>query len=163
MSTEIWVESHINSRYIVSNTGYVFDTFRRQILAQTECRLGYLRVKIHTNNGRKTMSVSRLIAGAFFDYDISNKEINHIDGNKHNNHIANLEICDRSENMLHAFSSGLARPIYEPFRVRIVETDEVFNSTGQIDRYLGLSSGSVSKTLRGLQPTAGGYTFERVR
>lgn len=33
---------------------------------------------------------------------------------------------------------------------------------GAVDRYLGVSPGSVSKTLRGLQPTCKGYTFERI-
>lgn len=47
-------------------------------------------------------------------------------------------------------------------RVRIRETGQIFPSTGAVDRYLGVSPGSVSKTLRGLQPTCKGYTFERI-
>ena len=43
-----------------------------------------------------------------------------------------------------------------------LETGQIFPSTGAVDRYLGVSSGSVSKTLRGLQPTCKGYTFERI-
>lgn len=42
------------------------------------------------------------------------------------------------------------------------ETGQIFPSTGAVDRYLGVSPGSVSKTLRGLQPTCKGYTFDRI-
>lgn len=39
---------------------------------------------------------------------------------------------------------------------------QIFPSTGAVDRYLGVSPGSVSNTLRGLQSTCKGYTFERI-
>ena len=51
---------------------------------------------------------------------------------------------------------------YAVTRVRIRETGQIFPSTGAVDRYLGVGPGSVSKTLRGLQPTCKGYTFERI-
>jgi len=60
------------------------------------------------------------------------------------------------------FERGLAEPCYAVTRVRIRETGQIFPSTGAVDRYLGVSPGSVSKTLRGLQPTCKGYTFERI-
>jgi HNH endonuclease len=129
-------------------------------LKQSPDRIGYLRVKIHTSDGRRTLSVHRLVANAFYDCDLSVHEINHIDGDKQNNFIWNLEVCTRSENMLHAFTHGLAKPVFEPLKIRIRETNLIFDSTGQVDRYLNVSSGSVSKTLRGLQPTCRGYTFE---
>ena len=84
------------------------------------------------------------------------------DRDKTNNHIVNLELTTRSGNMIHAFEHGLAEPCYSVTRVRIRETGEIFLSTGAADRYLGVSPGSVSKTLRGLQPTCKGYTFERI-
>ena len=108
------------------------------------------------------MSVHRLICDAFYAADISDYEVNHIDGDKSNNRIDNLELCDRSHNMRHAFDKGLANPVFAVKRVRIVETGEVFDSTGQVDRYLGVSQGSTSKTIRGLQPTCRGFTFELI-
>lgn len=159
---EHWIPSYISPRYVVSQLGRVYDYRRDRILIQTSDRAGYLRVKLWVLGERKTVSVHRLIAGSFFDVDIEDWEVNHIDGDKQNNAIWNLELTDRSGNMLHAFQLGLARPTFEPFGVRIVETGEEFESTGQADRYLGVSPGSVSKTLRGLQPTCRGYTFERI-
>lgn len=39
-------------------------------------------------------------------------EINHIDGNKDNNHVSNLEWCTRSHNVKHSFDTGLKTPHY---------------------------------------------------
>ena len=40
--------------------------------------------------------------------------MNHIDGNKINNHIENLEWCTHSQNNIHAYKNGLSRPRYKP-------------------------------------------------
>ena len=158
---ESWKTLWDNPRYEVSDFGRIYDRILERNLYQTPDRAGYLRVKLRVEDERKTVSVHRLVAKVFFDFDISNLEINHIDGDKTNNYLGNLEVCDRSTNMIHAFNEGLANPInVMPKQIRIVETGEIFDSTGQVDRYLGVSSGSVSKTIRGLQPTCRGYTFE---
>lgn len=159
---EVWEESRENPRYAVSSFGRIYDQDRDRFLSQSSDRAGYLRVKLWIHGVRETRSVHRFIVASFFEADISEFEVNHIDGDKTNNHIWNLELCDRHENMMHAFANGLARPVYAPRRVRIVETGEVFASTGQVDRYLGVSSGSVSKTIRGIQTTCKGYTFAYV-
>lgn len=159
---EYWVETKNYPRYWISNLGNIYDTVRERIVAQSKDSGGYRRVKLNTNRGRVSLSVHRLVASTFFDYDITYSEINHFDGDKSNNAIWNLEICNRSENMLHAFKNNLAKPVHKPFRVKINELDLIFESTGQVDRYLGVSSGSVSKTLRGLQPTCKGFTFSKV-
>lgn len=162
---EHWIEIPEFPRYMVSNCGNVYDRVRDRILTQTPDASGYMRVKVWTPRGRMTVSVHRLVAGTFYDIDpeeFSFLEVNHRYAPKSNNHLSNLEITDRSGNMIHAFDNGLARPVHPRQRVMIVETGEVFESTGQVDRYLGVSSGSVSKTLRGLQPTCKGYTFTLV-
>lgn len=162
---EYWIEIPEFPRYMVSNCGNVYDRRRDCVLSQIMDRAGYMRVHIWTSRGRMTVSVHRLVAGTFYDVnpeDFVDLEVNHIDPPKSNNHISNLEITDRSGNMIHAFDRGFARPVHPRQRIMIVETGEIFESTGQVDRYLGVSSGSVSKTLRGLQSTCRGYTFTRV-
>lgn len=162
MTREHWIEIYQYPRYFASNFGNIYDRFSRRLLTQTPDRAGYLRVKINGPVGRMTVSVHRLVAEAFYDVDLSEYEVNHKDGNKTNNYIGNLEVCTRSENMIHAFNSGLAKSTYPVQAIKIVETGEMFAPAGEVDRYLGVSLGSVSKTLRGLQKTCKGYTFEKI-
>jgi len=64
---------------------------------------GYLKI---TKNG-KSVSVHRLVAQAFLPNPLALPEVNHKDGNKENNAVTNLEWCTRSQNMKHAYASGL--------------------------------------------------------
>lgn len=166
MVAERWVPVIGYPRYLVSQLGNVYDQHSDRILGKTPDRKGYIRVKLVTPYGeRKTVSLHRIVAGSFYDVtpeEFEDWEVNHRDGIKSHCEVWNLEFTDRSGNMLHAFSNGLATPVFSARPVRIVETGEIFESTGQVDRYLGVSNGSVSKTLRGLQPTCKGYTFEYV-
>lgn len=62
----------------------------------------------HAKNGyRRSTTIHRLIAMAFVPNPFGYKEVNHIDGNKANNHYTNLEWCDRSHNLSHAHRLGL--------------------------------------------------------
>lgn len=164
MIEEVWIPVRGYPRYQVSQLGRVYDNLRDGILGITPDRNGYVRVKMWTPDGeRKTVSVHRIVAGSFFDISDSEfdvMEVNHVDTLKENCAIWNLEFTDRSGNMLHAFAAGVAIPAFPVQRVRCVETGMIFDSTGQADRYLGVSSGSVSKTVRGIQPTCKGLTFE---
>jgi hypothetical protein len=62
-------------------------------------------------NSRSTRnSVHVFVAKAFIDNPINLTEVNHKDGNKHNNKVDNLEWCTRKENVKHAKDTGLLRP-----------------------------------------------------
>lgn len=91
----------------------------------------------------KSICVHRLVAEAFIKNHNGYVEINHIDGDKLNNHVTNLEWCDRSHNLKHAYDNGLrnslgsiratARP------VEIIETGEQFRSISECARFLGVA------------------------
>lgn len=65
---------------------------------------GYLRVKLYKNGKGTKVLVHRIIALCYLPkQNISKKIINHKDGNKQNNNVNNLEWCDYSENLIHAY------------------------------------------------------------
>ena len=70
--------------------------------------IGYRCVDLKVNGNRKTMRVHRLVAMAFIGEPYK-EMVNHIDGNKSNNNLSNLEWATRSENELHAYATGLKK------------------------------------------------------
>lgn len=70
-------------------------------------RYGYVTKKLCKYGGCKRTLVHRLVARAFIPTDDYKQQINHIDGNKQNNHVSNLEWCSPSFNIKHAWATGL--------------------------------------------------------
>ena len=101
---EYWITVRNHPDYEVSNLGRVRKKSSRKILAQSFNRSGgYLRVYM---DGQKYY-VHRIVLSSFSDVSGENLEVNHIDGDKENNCLWNLEWCTRQENMSHAVKTGL--------------------------------------------------------
>jgi len=80
-----------------------------RLMRNTINRCGYKLVSINKDNKGKTFLVHRLVAAAFIPNPYNKETVNHIDGNKTNNHVSNLEWCTRSENQYHAHRTGLRK------------------------------------------------------
>jgi len=72
---------------------------------------GYQRVILQKNCLQKQFLVHRLVAAAFIGTCPVGKQVNHLDGDKLNNQPSNLEYVTQSENMQHAYRSGLLKVI----------------------------------------------------
>ncbi|MEG9208263.1 NUMOD4 domain-containing protein [Lactococcus garvieae] len=86
--------------YQVSNLGRVRSLHygRIRILAQAENIDGYLVVNLCVNMNKKSLRVHRLVASAFITNPQNKPQVNHIDENKKNNQIKNLEWTTEKEN-----------------------------------------------------------------
>jgi hypothetical protein len=71
----------------------------------------YRNVSVHVDGKLKTVRAHRLIAIAFIPNPEGKPEVNHIDGNRENNSVTNLEWVTRSENCMHAIRTGLYKGI----------------------------------------------------
>ena len=98
-----------NGRYEISNYGRARTNNQRPgLLTLTKQASGYLYVMVQLTNGKqKNCRVNRLVAQMFVPNPDNLPEVNHIDGNKENNHVSNLEWCTRSHNVKHSFDTGL--------------------------------------------------------
>lgn len=94
----------------VSNLGNVKNS-KGENLKGTICRYYRVNLKNKFTNKRHTVSVHRLVVELFIGPINKDLVINHIDGNKLNNIVTNLEIVTPKENSMHAFKMGLSLPM----------------------------------------------------
>ena len=125
---------------------------------------GYLQVKLSNGISSRLMFVHRLVAETFLEKEEGCYEVNHVDGNKLNNDVSNLEWCDRRRNMLHAHDLGLAKT-RTPLIATNIETKERTEFRGQHDaaRILGISQGNIAHALKRNNGSCGGYRFEYLK
>lgn len=99
--------------YMVSTWGRFYNIYTRQFLQYSINKDGYGNIMLNTTTkkrvSRRTHRVVMLTFCPIFNSDMY--EVNHMNGNKLNNNINNLEWCTRRENVLHSVNTGL-QPIY---------------------------------------------------
>lgn len=100
-------------------------------------------------------SVHRIIAITFVPNPNNYPEVNHIDGNKKNNSPNNLEWCNRSQNQIHAYRTGLQKPYSigtkgKPIVVLDIEGHELnrFNRIKDCANEMGLRAQSIMRVLK---------------
>lgn len=97
---------------IIHEDGRVFSEKSNKFLTPIINHNGYhvLSIKPDGRNGNTVcLRYHRLVAECFIDNPENKLYVNHKDGNKQNNHVSNLEWCSASENMKHAFNTGLCK------------------------------------------------------
>lgn len=106
MQKEIWKDiTGYEGLYQVSNGGRILSLRTNKIMSSTKDSKGYYKITLSNNAKCKTLRVHRIIADAFIN-KINGKEfINHIDGDRANNSISNLEWVSKSENALHSYKT----------------------------------------------------------
>ncbi len=93
-------------RYVKSVHGTLY--FKKgRILKQADNGQGYLQLMLCINGKNRTERVHRLVALTFIPNPLGLPKVNHIDGNKRNNNINNLEWCTQLENIQCAKEQGL--------------------------------------------------------
>nr|DAZ48709.1 MAG TPA: homing endonuclease [Caudoviricetes sp.] len=136
-----------NHKYFISNRGFVISLVRRfRLLNIRRDKNGYVHYYIRdtVTGKRKDYKAHRLVAEAFIPNPNKLPIINHIDGNKANNRIENLEWCTQSYNNIHAFKTGLSTPGYKP----CVINGEYYASQSEAAEKLGVCRHTVDNWIK---------------
>lgn len=107
LNNEVWKPiKGFENYYEVSNLGNVRNS-RKKIMKTWKINSGYLCIKFTVHNVRTSHLIHRLVLDTFNPCtDISRIEVNHIDENKENNRLDNLEWVTSKENKQHSIKSG---------------------------------------------------------
>jgi hypothetical protein len=115
--------------------------------------------------------VHRLVAETFIPNSNNKNQINHIDGNKLNNSINNLEWCTASENIKHAFKIGLKKQKIGKENPRSIKVNMIDKSNGKIimsfgslreaERETGCCHSEITKSIK-RKGTCGGFKWQTI-
>ena len=99
----------IQGQYLISPFGEIYSLYKNKVLKQDTNHAGYKRVCLITAKGKRNFSVHRLVAHTFIINPNPSifTDVNHMDGDKANNHYKNLEWCTNNQNKHHASVTGL--------------------------------------------------------
>lgn len=106
---EVWVKIKGSETYEISNLCRIRTIKMKTYLPQGKIAKGYRSVSLMNVNGKRSASyyMHRLMAEAFLPNPENKRCVNHINGNKSDNSIKNLEWVTHSENAIHAHANGL--------------------------------------------------------
>lgn len=195
MEVEIWKPvKDYEGLYEVSNLGKVRALDRKVITKngviktrkskekkQSKC-IGYAYVGLTKEGISKTFRVHRLVAQAFIPNPENKEQVNHIDGNKLNNRVDNLEWCTNQENCIHAWKNGLnhitektiqvakitgkinGKKLGKPVNQYDLQGNFIrkFNSSADAGRITNIQSSNIIAATNGKLKTAGGYIWRKV-
>lgn len=174
---EIWKSiSGYEGLYEVSNYGKIRSlnrvlnrkdgvktSIKGKILTYNICRKGYYRSKLCKGDGGKYKTIHRLVAIEFIPNPKKLPQINHIDGDKSNNNVENLEWCTNKYNMEHAIENGLTRfnNTSKPVSQYTMEgvLIKTYPSGLQAERETGIYTSGISMCCRGYYTHSKGYIW----
>jgi hypothetical protein len=96
-------------KYSITEDGKVFSHETNSFLSGNGTSDRYMSVLLRKGGRSFRRYRHRLVVETYLGVIDDTNQVNHIDGNKHNNHVSNLEICSASENMKHAVATRLVK------------------------------------------------------
>lgn len=140
-------------KYLVSNYGQVRIN-NGKILNQSYDSKGYLKVQLYINKKQICRKVHRLVALTFLDNYNDKEQVNHIDGDKTNNNVCNLEWVTCKENVEHAYKTGLSKTGVERHSSKKIvlmnEKNEIisqYSNISTLSKIVNIGDSKIAKTM----------------
>ena len=166
-----------SGKYEVSSFGNIRNVRTGYTLKPKIGRRGYFVIQLRLDGIRKmhTFYVHRLVATVFLPHCDELPQVNHIDGNKLNNNVMNLEWCTGAYNSKHAYNAHLRNHVeLENSRKKATaavsvkvnqytqggEFVKTYSSYLQAARAVGVTLNAIKKCCKGKQKTSAGYIWK---
>lgn len=142
---ESWKQVEGYPHLFVSNTGKVWTTIHSRYLRPHLTNRGYLRVPLVKNGRRKLAHLHRIVAEAFIPNPKGLTDVDHINGNKLDNRVENLQWMSRGDNLRKANNPRCegGKPVI------CIETGKIYKSLTQASRELKIPVATISAIARG--------------
>lgn len=134
-------------RYGISVDGVVINLITRKPIKLQESENSYTYVNFTICRKTYRPLVHRLVAETFIPNPENKSQVNHINGNKHDNSASNLEWCTAKENTRHAYSTGLRRYNHSDYRTRRIIESRAITCTW-VHEEKGVFIGSAAELMR---------------
>ena len=143
--------------YAITEDGNVYSYISKKYLKPTLDK-GYYRITLYKNGKIKRYLIHRLVAEAFIPNPDNLPCVNHLDEDKKNNCVSNLEWCSYEYN--NNYGTRTERVSKKLFKsIYCIELDRTFDGATQAARELNLDQGSITKCCQGKRKTTGGFHF----
>lgn len=156
------VVDNISTNYYITEDGKCYNSLTgRYLKGQVNYKNGYLSYNLKLQGGRsKRFYAHRLVAIAFIDNPLNKQEVNHIDGNKLNNSVDNLEWVTSSENKKHAIDKELRKLkhvfCFTPDKILVAEYKNIQDAS----KAVGITSSQICMELnKETKSLLGGFYF----
>ena len=151
--------------YAVTNDGKVYSKKTNKFINPSIGSKGYFQVCLTVDGKKRTVKVHRIVAETFIPNPEGKPQVNHIDGNKRNNCVENLEWCTNSENQIHSYrvignenhgGDGWKTPVI------CVEMNKTYCSARAAARDTGVCVSNIIRACQKKRKTAGGFHWNYV-
>lgn len=141
--------------YAISADGKVYGYKRKKFLTQHPIGRGYLKVSLCKDGEMKNFLIHRLVAEAFLSNPNNLPQVNHINEDKSDNRVENLEWVSAKENDNYGTrNKRISKPIY------CIELKKRYESLSEAAKDLDLDTGAISRVCQGKANHTHGYHFE---
>lgn len=159
----MWKTIENFENYEVSDLGQVRNKKTGRILKPNLVGKGYYKIDLHKNSKRYCFLIHRLVAQAFIENPNNLPQVNHIDEDKENNNVSNLEWCDANYN--NKYGTRTQRAILSHNKAILQysldgKLIKEWSSIKDAGDTLHIDRGDISKCCNGKQHTAGNYKWK---
>lgn len=145
--------------YGVTSCGRIWSYRSKRFLIPNKTQKGYLHTALTKNGVTKTYKTHRLVAEAYIPNPNGLPQVNHIDEDKTNNCVNNLEWCDSKYNINFGTRNERSAKARRK-KIQCVETNEIFNSLTEAAKNKNINIGHISECIHGRRNTCGGYHWK---